>query len=261
MWPAALRLPPCCLLQVFVHSGGGPVAGDFVSELRVRPSAAAVRVLSPELPNPGALQPGEPPIPAPVLVARPAASDSLAQGTALGSEAGLSDNKEARLSGPTLSKPVDAWLQAGNRFAFDPAKLRADVDALAAAARAQPARWRRAHIGSGAGPGVGPATGSGRGAAAGHGARGEPDPTATRQHQGMDPDFDPGVSDPGSGEGARGERRKRALDELRALDARQQADGGPGEAVVLLVPGGGDVVLRERSWQDAWLAGLAHRKG
>lgn len=79
-------------------------------------------------------------------------------------------------------------------------------------------------------------------------------------HPGMEPGPGPTGFEAGSGEGSRGERRKHALDELRALDARQQASGGPGEALVLLVPGGGDVALRERSWQDAWLAGLAKRK-
>ena len=245
------------LLQVFVDSGGGPITGDFVSELCAGQSAADVRVLSPEGPNRGARHPGEPLIPAPVLAARLAASDSPAGDTGLCSSGpGLSD-KEAGGAGPTSSEQ-DSPSVAGQRSASDPLKLRADVDALAAAARAQPGRWRRAQVASGAGLGAQPATGWGRHAAAGPG---EPNPAADGMHPGMESGPGPTGFITGSGEGSRGERRKHALDELRAMDARQQASGEPGEAVVLLVPGGGDVTLRERSWQDAWLAGLARRKG
>ena len=240
-----------------MDSGGGPITGDFVSELCAGPSTAAVRVLSPEDPHPGALHPDEPLVRAPVLAARPTASDSPAGDKGLrGSGPGLSD-MEAGGAGATSSQQ-GAPLVAGQGSAFDPAKLCAEVDALAAAARAQAGRWRRAQVGSGAGLGAQSATGWGGGAAAGPGT---PAPLAATQHPNMEPGPGPTGLGTGSGEGSRGERRKRALDELRAMDARQQASGGPGEAVVLLVPRGGNVALRDRSWQDAWLAGLARRKG
>ena len=242
------------VLQIFVDSGGGPITGDFVSELCTGPSAAAVRVLGPADPNPG--HPGEPLIPAPVLAAQPAASDSPAGDAGSRSMGAGSADKEAVNRGPTSSELGTASV-AGQRSAFDPAKLRADVDALAAAARAEPGRWRQAQLGSGAGLDTQSATWWDGGAA---GGPGKPDSAANGKHPGMESGPSPTGFDTGSGEGSRGERRKHALDELRALDARQQASGGPGEAMVLLVPGGGDVALRERSWQDAWLAGLARRK-
>ena len=244
------------LLQVFVDSGGGPIAGDFVSELCAGPSAAAVRVLSPVDPNPGALHPGEPLILAPVLAARPAASGSPA-GDAGSCSSGPGSSDKGAWGTDSSTSNLGTASVAGQHPAFDPAKLRADVDELAAAARAQPARWQEAHIGPSAGLEIQSAPGWGRHAAAGPS---KPDPTADGKHPGMEPGPGPAGFETGSGEGSRGERRKHALDELRALDARQQASGGPGEAVVLLVPGGGDVALRERSWQDAWLAGLARRK-
>jgi len=224
--------------QVFVSSGGGHIAADFVGEHRAAPSAADVLAY--------------------------AGADAAGLGE-LGApgDPWLQRRTGIRKRWETVHKPMCV------------AALSAQIDALAAQAAAQAGPgvgqaadgahaglWRREAIAaadeSGASAaGVPSFPGAGFGALEdrGGGSRGERRSAALDELGAAAACGAPGAGaeQQGFGEGARGAQRKAALDALGAA-------AGHARARVLLAPGRGGVTARECSWRDAWLASLAQRE-